>query len=124
MRVLIADDDKYIRRLVRDLLEKEGMECHEAEDGLQALTKARELRPDVIVLDVMMPGLDGYKVCRLLKFDREYSDIPIIMVTSRDKPTDKETGYYTGANIYITKPFDQDELVSTVKQMLAPAVPE
>jgi two-component system alkaline phosphatase synthesis response regulator PhoP len=123
MRVLIVDDDKYIRRLVRSLLEAEGMECHEAEDGLRALTVARQLHPDIMILDIMLPGLDGYKVSRMLKFDDEYADISIIMLTSRAEPTDKETGYYTGADVYITKPFDQEELVNTVKQLAASQVP-
>jgi two-component system alkaline phosphatase synthesis response regulator PhoP len=124
MRALIADDDKYVRHLVRILLETEGIECHEAEDGFEALSTARELHPDVIILDVMMPGLDGYKICRMLKFDEDCSDIPIIMVTSRDQPIDKETGYYTGADLYITKPFDQEELISTVKHLVGAGITE
>ena len=118
MRVLIVDDDNCIRGLVRALLETEGMECHEAEDGLEALAAARRLHPDVMILDVMMPGLDGYKVCQMLKYDEEYSDIAIIMVTSMSTPVDKETGYYTGADIYLTKPFDHKELLSAVEQLM------
>jgi len=117
MRVLIVDDDKHIRGLVRTLLENEDMECHEAEDGLEALAAARELHPDVMILDVMLPGLDGYKICRMLKYDEQYSDISIIMVSSRSTPTDKETGYYTGADIYLTKPFDQEELIEAVMRV-------
>jgi len=124
MRVLIADDDKYVRRLVRSLLENEGMECHEAEDGFEALSAARELHPDLIILDVMMPGFDGYKICRMLKFDENLSDISIIMVTSRDQPTDKETGYYTGADLYITKPFDHEELLDIVKHLVGARITE
>ena len=111
----IADSLKEIRRT---LLEAEGMECHEAEDGLEALAAARELHPDVMILDVMLPGLDGYKICRMLKFDEQYSDISIIMVTSRTSPTDKETGYYTGADLYITKPFEHVHLVDAVEQLM------
>ena len=118
MRVLIVDDDNYIRGLVRALLEKEGMECHEAEDGLEALASARRLHPDVMILDVMLPGLDGYKVCQMLKCDEEYSDIAIIMVTSMSTPVDKETGYYTGADVYLTKPFEHNELLSAVEQLM------
>jgi len=118
MRVLIVDDDNCIRGLVRALLEKEGMECHEAEDGLEALAAARELHPDVMILDVMLPGLDGYKICQMLKYDEEYSDISIIMVTSRSTPADKETGYYTGADIYLTKPFDHKDLIEAIMQVV------
>jgi len=118
MRVLIVDDDKHIRRLVRNLLENEGLECQEAEDGFEALSIAREHHPDLIMLDVMLPGLDGYKICRLLKFDEAFADISIIMLTSRSRPTDKETGYYTGADLYITKPFRPPELVEAVRQVL------
>jgi len=121
MRVLIVDDDHYIRGLLRALLEKEGLECHEAEDGLEALSAARELHPDLMILDVMLPGLDGYKICRMLKYDEKYSDISIIMVTSRSAPTDKETGYYTGADVYLTKPFDQKELIEAVMQVAGSA---
>jgi len=118
MRVLIVDDDNCIRGLVRALLEKEGMECHEAEDGLEALAAARELHPDIMILDVMLPGLDGYKICQMLKYDEEYSDIAIIMVTSRSTPVDKETGYYTGADVYLTKPFDHKGLIEAVMQVV------
>jgi DNA-binding response OmpR family regulator len=117
MRVLIVDDDMFVRRLVRTLLETEGMECYEADDGKQALEAARELRPDIIVLDVMLPSLNGYEICRTLKFDENFSDIPIVMLTSRSEPTDKETGYYTGADVYLTKPFEHKELVEAIKHL-------
>jgi putative two-component system response regulator len=118
MRVLIVDDDNYIRGLLRALLEREGMECHEAEDGLEALAAARRLHPDVMILDVMLPGLDGYKVCQMIKYDEEFSDIAVIMVTSLSTAADKETGYYTGADIFLTKPFDHRELLGAVEQLM------
>lgn len=122
MHVLIVDDDKHIRRLVKNLLENEGLECREAEDGFEALSIAREDHPDLIILDVMLPGLDGYKICRLLKFDDNFADISIIMLTSRTRPTDKETGYYTGADLYLTKPFRPPELVEAVRQLIGSKV--
>jgi DNA-binding response OmpR family regulator len=117
MRVLIVDDDRHMRRLVRYLLEKDGLECFEAEDGIEALAEARRLEPQVMVLDVMLPGLDGYSVCKMLKYGEHMTGIRIIMLTSRTKPIDKETGYHTGADLYLTKPFEPDELVSAVKSM-------
>ena len=117
MKVLIVDDDKHVRRFVRTLLESENFECHEAADGIEGLTAARELHPDLMLLDVMLPGLDGYKVSRMLKFDENFADIAIIMVTSRSRPKDKETGFETGADLYVTKPFDRKELLEAIKQV-------
>jgi DNA-binding response OmpR family regulator len=70
-----------------------------------------------MILDVMLPGLDGYKICRMLKFDENFADIAIIMVTSRTKSRDKETGYQTGADLYITKPFDRGEFLEAVRRL-------
>jgi DNA-binding response OmpR family regulator len=122
MRVLIVDDDKHIRRLVRNLIENEGLECLEAEEGFEALRIARDRHPDLMILDVMLPGLDGFKICRLLKFDEEFADISVIMLTSKARPTDKETGYYTGADLYLTKPFRPPELIEAVRQLLGAKV--
>jgi two-component system alkaline phosphatase synthesis response regulator PhoP len=116
MRVLIVDDDKHVSRLVRAMLESENIECHEAADGIEGLTAARELHPDVMFLDVMLPGLDGYKVCRMLKFDENFADITIVMLTSRSRSKDKETGFETGADLYITKPFDRKEILDAIRQ--------
>ncbi len=117
MTALIVDDDKQMRLLIRALLEAEGIECHEAEDGFKALTAARTIHPDVVMLDVMLPGLDGYKVSRMLKFDENFADIKIIMVTSRERPADKETGYSTGADRYVTKPFKPQELIRVIREV-------
>jgi two-component system alkaline phosphatase synthesis response regulator PhoP len=118
MRVLIVDDDKFMRRLIRVNLDQEGFECFEAQDGIEALALARETHPRVILLDVMLPGMDGYKVCRMLKFDENFADVAVIMVTSRDKPGDAETGYETGADAYITKPFKAEDLLETIKRVV------
>jgi DNA-binding response OmpR family regulator len=117
MRVLIVDDDRHMRRLVRYLLEQQGAECFEAADGIEALAEARRLEPEVMVLDVMLPGLDGYSVCKTLKYGDNPAGIRIILLTSRTKPIDKETGYHTGADLYLTKPFGPEELVEAVKTM-------
>jgi DNA-binding response OmpR family regulator len=90
----------------------------EAYDGEEALFMAKKERPDLILLDIMLPKLNGYKISRLLKFDEAYKDIPIIMLTARSQQKDIETGGETGADEYIIKPFDMDKLVELVKTYL------
>lgn len=118
MEILIVDDDKFVRRILREAFEQEGMACHEANNGLEALRLAREIHPDAIILDVMLPGLDGYKICRMLKYDENFADISIVMVTSRARQSDRDTGYHTGADEYITKPFKPKEVVAAVKHLM------
>ncbi len=89
-----------------------------ASDGEEALNKVREERPDLIILDIMLPKMDGFKVCRLFKFDPQYKDIPVIMLTVRAQKEDKLMGMETGADEYITKPFDTEELLAKVKEHL------
>lgn len=117
MEILIVDDDRFIRRILKDAFMEESMTCHEANNGLEALRLAREIHPDAIILDVMLPGLDGYKICRMLKYDENFADISIVMVTSRARQSDRDTGYHTGADQYITKPFKPEEVVAAVKQL-------
>jgi DNA-binding response OmpR family regulator len=119
MEILIVDDDKFVRRILKDAFEAEGMTCHEANNGLEALRLAREIHPAAIILDVMLPGLDGYKICRMLKYDENFADISIVMVTSRARQSDRDTGYNTGADHYITKPFKPEEVVAAVKELTA-----
>jgi DNA-binding response OmpR family regulator len=118
MEILIVDDDKFVRRILREAFEQEGMACHEANNGLEALRLAREIHPDAIILDVMLPGLDGYKICRMLKYDESFADISIVMVTSRARQSDRDTGYHTGADEYIAKPFKPEEVVAAVKHLM------
>lgn len=117
-RVLVVDDEPDIVETLRFSLEVEGIECIEAYDGEEALAKAKKERPDLILLDVMLPRMNGYKVARLLKFDESFKAIPIIMLTARAQENDIETGKETGADEYVTKPFDTDELVTLVKGYL------
>jgi len=117
-RVLIVDDEPDIVESLRFGLEHEGIECLEAYDGEQALLKAKREDPDLILLDIMIPKLSGYKVCRLLKFDQRYKGIPIIMLTARAQKQDIELGSQTGADEYVTKPFDIDNLTVLVKGYL------
>ena len=116
--VLIVDDEHDIVETLQFILETEGINCIVAYDGEDALNKAKTEKPDLIILDVMLPKINGYKVCRLLKFDAKYKNIPILMVTARSQEEDKAIGEETGADEYITKPFNIVELAETVKQYL------
>lgn len=116
--ILIADDEADIVETLQFMLQVEGYKCKVAYDGEEALALAKEIVPDLIILDVMMPKINGYKVCRLLKFDAKYRDIPILMVTARSQEEDRVIGEETGANEYITKPFDIEAVVNKVKKYL------
>jgi len=117
-KVLIVDDEKDIVETLQFIFETEGINCITAYDGEEALNKAKTEMPDLIILDVMLPKINGYKVCRLLKFDAKYKNIPIIMVTARSQDEDKLIGEETGADKYITKPFNIEDLLKTVKNYL------
>ena len=117
-RVLVVDDEPDIVESIRFNLELENIECIEALDGEEALSKARKENPDLIILDIMLPKINGYKIARMLKFDESYKHIPIIMLTARTQQTDIKLGEETGADEYVTKPFDMDELVALVKKYL------
>ena len=117
-KVLIVDDETDIVETIKFNLEFEDIECIEAYDGEEALLKARSERPDLILLDVMLPKIHGYKIARLLKFDESYKHIPIIMLTAKAQESDIKTGEETGADEYVTKPFDMDMLVALVEKYL------
>ena len=117
-KVLIVDDEPDIVESIRFNLEFENIESIEAYDGEEGLSKARKEIPDLIILDVMLPKINGYKIARLLKFDESYKHIPIIMLTARTQKTDLKLGEETGADEYVTKPFDMEMLVALVKKYL------
>ncbi len=117
-RVLVIDDEAPIRLLCRVNLEAEGMQVLEAEDGPTGLETAKEHRPDVILLDVMMPGLDGWRVAELLLDDPETREIPIIFLTARAEFRDRARGLDIGGIDYITKPFNPLELARLVRDLL------
>ncbi|MDD5132521.1 MAG: response regulator [bacterium] len=117
-RILVVEDEPDIAEVVKQRLTGAGFEVMIAEDGYMGLETARRERPDLIILDLMLPKIEGYKVCRMLKFDQEYSHIPIVILTARSQPVEEEIGYSTGANLYLTKPFDGNELVNKVKELL------
>src|SRR5215217_3627780 len=116
--VLIADDDRDIVRFVEVNLRLEGFEVITAHDGQDALTKALDLQPNLILLDVMMPRMDGYEVCTKLRADGRSAHIPVIMLTAKSLSADKVLGLTAGADDYIIKPFDPMELVARVKTTL------
>ncbi|MDD5131826.1 MAG: response regulator [bacterium] len=120
-KILVVEDDALIRELDRINLESAGFEVVQATDGFQGLEMARTENPDLIVLDIMLPKMDGFKVCRILKFDDKYKHIPIIMLTARIQEVDKETGFKTGADGYMTKPFEPEDLIKKINQILADA---
>jgi two-component system alkaline phosphatase synthesis response regulator PhoP len=113
--VLVVDDEKHIIDLARMYLEREGYVVEEALDGADALTKIRTLNPALVVLDLMLPEVDGWEVCRRV---RGQSDVPIIMLTARSEDVDKIVGLELGADDYLTKPFNPRELVARVKAIL------
>lgn len=117
-RVLIVDDEPDIVESIKFNLELEGFECLVAHDGEDALLKAKREKPNLILLDIMLPKINGYKIARLLKFDQSYKDIPIIMLTARTQKTDIQLGEETGADEYVTKPFDMEMLVGLAKKYL------
>jgi two-component system alkaline phosphatase synthesis response regulator PhoP len=117
-RVLIVDDEPDIVETIQFILESEGFECLAAYDGEDALLKARTENPDLILLDIMLPKINGYQVCRLLKFDEKYKDIPIIMLTAKVQESDKFWGKESGADDYVTKPFEMEILIQKIQGYL------
>ena len=117
-KVLIVDDEPDIVESIKFRLEIENINCIVAYDGEEALAKAKKENPALILLDVMLPKINGYKVARILKFDANYKNIPVIMLTARTQKKDIKTGEETGADEYVTKPFDMEALVVLVKKYL------
>jgi len=118
-KILVVDDEVDLVETVRFPLEMEGYHVLVSYNGEDALNQARKENPDLILLDLMLPKLDGYKVCRLLKFDERYKHIPILMLTAKTQEKDKVLGLETGADEYITKPFEMDYLMEKVKAYLS-----
>src|SRR5262245_18720565 len=116
-RVLVVADEAVIRQLIVINLELEGFEVHEAVDGLDALEKARELDPDVVTLDVMMPGLDGVTTARRLRADPATRRARIVLISARSRPADLEQGLEACADEYVIKPFDPDDIVEAVRRL-------
>lgn len=117
-RILLVDDETQLVEMVKMRLEANNYQVLCAYDGQEALDKARKEKPDLIILDLMLPKIDGYKVCRMLKFDEKYKNIPVILFTARAQETDVNLGKEVGADAYITKPFDPPALLAKIKELL------
>jgi DNA-binding response OmpR family regulator len=117
-RVLVVDDEPDLIHILEFGLKAAGYQVDVAADGQEGLKKARETRPDIILLDLMLPKLDGYKVCRLLKFDERYRQIPIIIVSARTQEGDQALAKEMGANRFITKPYEFGEILAHIEALL------
>jgi twitching motility two-component system response regulator PilG len=114
LKILVIDDSKTIRRTAETLLAKEGCEVFTAVDGFDALSKIADHRPDIIFVDIMMPRLDGYQTCSLIKHNKVFKDTPVIMLSSKDGLFDRARGRLVGSEQYLTKPFTKDELLGAI----------
>ncbi len=117
-KILLVDDEESLVMLLSERLKFNGYDVITASDGQEGLDKAKKEKPDLILLDVMMPKMNGYQVSRLLKFDQRFKHIPIIMLTARTQAIDMKTGKETGADAYITKPFESENLIAEIKKFL------
>jgi len=117
-KILLVDDEKDLVETLTFRLEANEYEVVKAYNGQEGLDKARKEKPDLIILDLMLPKIDGYKVCRMLKFDEKYKKIPIIMFTARAREEDRKMGEEVGADAYITKPFEPQALLGKIQELL------
>ena len=115
LRVMVIDDSKTIRRTAETLLVREGCEVVTATDGFEALAKIADHNPQIIFVDIMMPRLDGYQTCALIKNNQTFKSVPVIMLSSKDVLFDKARGRIVGSEQYLTKPFTREELLSAIR---------
>ena len=118
LKILVVDDSKTIRRTAETLLTKEGCQVFTAIDGFDALSKIADHQPDLIFVDIMMPRLDGYETCSLIKHNKMFKETPVIMLSSKDGLFDRARGRIVGSEQYLTKPFTKDELLGAVSNQL------
>ena len=118
LKILVIDDSKTIRRTAETLLAKEGCTIFTAIDGFDALSKIADHRPDIIFVDIMMPRLDGYQTCSLIKHNSSFKNTPVIMLSSKDGLFDRARGRVVGSEHYLTKPFTRDELLGAISRQL------
>jgi twitching motility two-component system response regulator PilG len=120
LKVMVIDDSKTIRRTAETLLKNQGCDVVTAVDGYEALAKIAEYRPDIIFIDIMMPRLDGYQTCALIKHNQSFKRTPVVMLSSKDSIFDKARGRIVGSEDYLTKPFTRDDLLGAL-EAYAPA---
>ncbi len=118
LKILVIDDSKTIRRTAETLLTKEGCQVFTAIDGFDALSKIADHQPDLIFVDIMMPRLDGYETCSLIKHNKTFKDTPVIMLSSKDGLFDRARGRIVGSEQYLTKPFTKDELLGAISNQI------
>ncbi len=117
MKILLIDDEDFIVTALSFKLKKRGMEVIRAKDGMEGLQMARTENPKLIILDIMLPGIDGFKVCKLLKSDDNTMQIPIIIASAKDREADLKIGMETGADHYLTKPFKMGDILKLIKEL-------
>lgn len=117
-KVMVIDDSQTIRRTAETLLAREGFTVVTAQDGFEALAKVADHQPDIILIDIMMPRLDGYQACALIKANPRFTDTPVIMLSSKDGLFDRARGRIVGSDQYLTKPFTKDELIGAVRSYI------
>ncbi|HEX7719883.1 MAG TPA: twitching motility response regulator PilG [Woeseiaceae bacterium] len=118
LKILVVDDSKTIRRTAETLLTKEGCQVFTAIDGFDALSKIADHQPDLIFVDIMMPRLDGYQTCSLIKHNKVFRGTPVIMLSSKDGLFDRARGRIVGSEQYLTKPFTKDELLGAISSQI------
>jgi two-component system alkaline phosphatase synthesis response regulator PhoP len=118
MDILVADDEPFIQRSLAFILKKEGFEVVTADNGQEAIEKAKELRPKIIFLDIMMPKINGFSVCRAIKSDKALKESHIIILTAKGQEVDRDMGYREGADQFMTKPFSPREVIEKVRSIL------
>ena len=117
-KILVIEDDPSTLRLIKYTLQQEGYEVLTVPNGLEGLRKARSEQPDLVILDVMLPGIDGFEVCHRLRAESQTAKLPILMISGKTRGIDKATGLKTGADDYVTKPWHRPELVAKIAAML------
>jgi DNA-binding response OmpR family regulator len=118
-RILIVEDDSSVLRATSYILEKEGYEVLTAQNGLEGLKKAKEDNPDLLILDVMLPGIDGFEICHSLRAEPQTAQLPILMFSAKGQEADKATGLKVGADEYLVKPVDREVLLNKVAAWLS-----